>query len=280
MKIEMGNYLKTPFEFHSERPSRPATGSWAIASFSSVCSRRAFSLLELIVVLSIIVILGTMGMIGYQSSVPPGAVRAARSEIHGLLRFAREQAIMKGTNSMLIINYDKTDRDKFLRYVGVIVEEEYNSTNWKASHSGIYLPEGVYLVPQSVDVDDGFDFDAEWPLSGADPDVRSQYHCSNGVTPKAIGAIEYPVLDTIALDASSGEEQDWIGYQFGPDGRVKGVDFDVCSSAAGSQSNHLVLGLASYQASGELLFEDSEKAVGVIVRLNGVSYAVDDPDAL
>ena len=245
-------------------------------------SQSGFTLLELVVVLSIMLILSTMGFVAYQASTPPGAVSAARNELHGLLRFARNQAIMRGSNSMLIINYDSSDEEKFLRYVGVIVEEEYNSTIWKAAHSGVYLPKGVYFVPQSVvdEETDGFGFNAEWPLSGGDSGVRSQYHCSNGVSTKAIGAIEYPVLNSIALDASTGEEQDWIGYQFGPDGRVKGVDFAACSADGGSQSNHIVVGMARYQIEGGLLFENSEEARGFFIRLNGVSYAVDDPDAL
>ena len=239
-------------------------------------SQSGFTLLELVVVLSIMVILSTMGFVAYEATAPPGAVNAGRNTLHGLMRFAREQAIMRGSNAMLIINYDSSDADKFLRYAGVIVEEEYNSTNWKAAHSGVYLPKGVYFVPQSGEGADGFEFDAQWLLA----DVRSQYHCSNGDSTKAIGGVEYPILNTIYLDASTGEEQDWIGYQFGPDGRVKGVDFAACLADGGSQSNHIVVGTARYQSEGGLLFQDSEQARGFIIRLNGVSYAVDDPDAL
>ena len=239
-------------------------------------SQSGFTLLELVVVLSIMVILSTMGFVAYEATAPPGAVNAGRNTLHGLMRFAREQAIMRGSNAMLIINYDSSDADKFLRYAGVIVEEEYNLEDWKAAHSGVYLPKGVYFVPQSGEGADGFEFDAQWLLA----DVRSQYHCSNGDSTKAIGGVEYPILNTIYLDASTGEEQDWIGYQFGPDGRVKGVDFAACLADGGSQSNHIVVGTARYQSEGGLLFQDSEQARGFIIRLNGVSYAVDDPDAL
>ena len=239
-------------------------------------SQSGFTLLELVVVLSIMVILSTMGFVAYEATAPPGAVNAGRNTLHGLMRFAREQAIMRGSNAMLIINYDSSDADKFLRYAGVIVEEEYNLEDWTAAHSGVYLPKGVYFVPQSGEGADGFEFDAQWLLA----DVRSQYHCSNGDSTKAIGGVEYPILNTIYLDASTGEEQDWIGYQFGPDGRVKGVDFAACLADGGSQSNHIVVGTARYQSEGGLLFQDSEQARGFIIRLNGVSYAVDDPDAL
>ena len=63
-------------------------------------AKLAFTLFELVIVLSIIVILATMGLVGYQASVPPGAVNAARNELHGLLRFARQQAIDRGSNAI------------------------------------------------------------------------------------------------------------------------------------------------------------------------------------
>ena len=244
--------------------------------------RKGFTLIELVVVLSIMVILATLGIVGYQSSFPPGVISAARNEIHGMLRFARQQAITQGSNSILIVNYEKADTEKFLRYVGVIVEDEYNSGKWNAAHSGVYLPEGVFFVPQIVDsATDGFSFDAAWPADGADPDIRSQYNCSNVVaSPNAIGAIEYPVNMTISLDASTGDEQDWIGFQFGPDGRVKGVDFSACSAGDGSQSNHIILGTARRLSETDLRFEKSENALGIILRRNGVSYAVNDTDAM
>ena len=74
--------------------------------------------------LSIMITLSTMGFVAYQASAAPGAVNAARNTLHGLLRFARNQEIMQGSNAMLIINYDSADEEKFLRYAGVIVEEE------------------------------------------------------------------------------------------------------------------------------------------------------------
>ncbi len=56
--------------------------------------RRGFTLFEIVVELSIIVVLATMGIVGYEASVPPGAANAARNEIHSMLRFARQQAIV------------------------------------------------------------------------------------------------------------------------------------------------------------------------------------------
>lgn len=244
-------------------------------------TRRGFTLIELVVVLSIMVILATLGIVGYQSSFPPGVISAARNEIHGMLRFARQQAIVRGTNALLIVNYDKDDPDKFLRYVGVMVEDGIDSGNWLPAHSGVYLPEGIYFVPQSVSpISDGFTFETIWPAQGAVPDMRSEYYCTGSTSGNAIGSIEYPVKQPVVLDASTGNEQDWIGYQFGPDGNVKKANFSICSSASGTLGNQIVLGQARFDQDGNLLFEGSDKTLGIILRINGISFAVDDSNAL
>ena len=255
-------------------PFQNAPASVLRAALKKTGNIRAFTLFELMIVLSIIVILATMGLIGYQAAVPPGAVNAARNELHGLLRFAREQAIVRGSGAMLIMNYDNTDRAKFLRYAGVVVEEEYQSGNWLAAHSGIYLPEGVYFVPQTVDaLTDGFGFDALWP---ADLEAKSVYNCTNAGSGLAIGGVQYPVSQSVVFDSSDPDEVNWIGFQFGPDGRIEKADFSACSVGTGYQNKQLVLGLAEYDAVDVLQFERSEAAVGIVVRLNGVSYAFDD----
>lgn len=167
--------------------------------------RKGFTLIELVVVLSIMVILATLGIVGYQSSFPPGVISAARNEIHGMLRFARQQAITQGSNSILIVNYEKADTEKFLRYVGVIAEDEYNSGNWNAAHSGVYLPEGVFFVPQIVDgATDGFSFDAAWPADGADPPP--------GYLPNSMPQFEFPGADAPYWSGVQGSSIDLLGH--------------------------------------------------------------------
>lgn len=111
---KLGSDLRVPVT--GERTGPPCQknrASFLVPVFGAPTAKRGFTLFELVIVLSVIVILATMGLVGYQASVPPGAVNAARNELHGLLRFAREQAIVRGSNSMLIIIYDNTDRAKF-----------------------------------------------------------------------------------------------------------------------------------------------------------------------
>ncbi len=190
---------------------------------------------------------------------------------------------------MLIVNYDETDPDKFLRYVGVIVEEEIGSGDWLAAHSGIYLPRGVYFVPRNTGSPptSAFTFDSAWPAEMTDddededmPDMRSEYVCTINSSVNAIGPVEYPVKGTVRLDASTGNVQDWIGFQFGPDGNSKKAAFSACSGPGGIVWNQIVLGLASIQPDGILLFEGSDKTVGIALRANGISFAVDDSNAL
>ncbi len=92
----------------------------------------------------------------------------------------------------------------------MIEEEEYNSGNWKASSFRRLLAGGCVFRSQIVDgATDGFSFDAAWPADGADQTSEASTIAVRVVaSPNAIGTIEYPVDMTIALDASTGEEQD------------------------------------------------------------------------
>ncbi len=54
--------------------SRP--GSSGIIEMTRRSKRKGFTLIELVVVLSIMVILATLGIVGYQSSFPPGVISA------------------------------------------------------------------------------------------------------------------------------------------------------------------------------------------------------------
>ena len=108
------------------------------------------TLIELVVVLSILVFTATLGIGGYQSGFPPGVISAARKEITGCC--FRPKAV---DHTRQQFNTDcklgKTYIEKFLCYVGVVEEDNYDSGNWSAAHSGVYLSEGVFFVSQIVD---------------------------------------------------------------------------------------------------------------------------------
>src|SRR5690606_38032246 len=106
--------------------------------------------------------------------------------IRDMARVARAQAILNGQPARLIINYDETDSERFLRYVGIVarvaveqvVDDEGNVTSvgtWQAVDRGAYLPQGVYVVPQTTTKT--VDFAANWPTERA-----SRYKANDKLT--------------------------------------------------------------------------------------------------
>lgn len=113
-------------------------------------SKKAFTLVELLAVLAIMVVLG--GIIGVAIREPSGSqsLRAANSVMMSVFRNARTVAISNNARTRVIIHADNSEPEKFLRYVGIVYETEINgNTGWVAADKGIFLPEKIYYVPES-----------------------------------------------------------------------------------------------------------------------------------
>ena len=106
----------------------------------------AFSLLELLVVISIIAVLMTIGSYGIKNFSKASGVSAAIPIAQGVFSQARFLAIEKGTNTRVMMHADnRTDslnRERNLRYM--VVQYEDDGGNWVTASKGIKLPEGVY----------------------------------------------------------------------------------------------------------------------------------------
>ena len=113
----------------------------------------AFSLLELLVVISIIAVLMTIGSYGIKNFSKASGVSAAIPIAQGVFSQARSLAIEKGTNTRVMMHADnRTDnlnRERNLRYMAVQYwdtkdTEVTTDDEWVTASKGIKLPEGVY----------------------------------------------------------------------------------------------------------------------------------------
>jgi len=106
----------------------------------------AFSLLELLVVISIIAVLMTIGSYGIKNFSKASGVSAAIPIAQGVFSQARSLAIEKDTNTRVMMHADdRTDnlnRERNLRYM--VVQYEDDGGNWVTASKGAKLPEGVY----------------------------------------------------------------------------------------------------------------------------------------
>jgi prepilin-type N-terminal cleavage/methylation domain-containing protein len=231
--------------------------------------RRGFTALEVMTTLAIIAILSTIAFMSLDLRGEQQALKSSRSTVLGLVRMARNKAILEGADARLIINYDSSDSERYLRYLGVVVKSSTDSSYWRTVHRGIELPEGIYIVPQDIAGDgDGVLFE-NW-LAGVDESDRmSEYRTTNNDSKDgATFGVEYPSAQEKEVDATGASK--WIFYEFTPGG----------SQSNHPKTNHIALSKGQLDLSGNIIFKNSEHVTGMRFRPNGQVYAVDDPNAL
>jgi len=110
-------------------------------------ARAGFTLVEMLVVISIITIMLSAGAIGLKNLSQSGGVSAAIPIAESVFSHARELAVGKASNARILINADRNNDDKYLRYMVVAYEweDENGDKKWIAESRGSLLPKGVYF---------------------------------------------------------------------------------------------------------------------------------------
>jgi len=112
-----------------------------------------FSLLELLVVISLIAVLMTVGSFGIKNFSKASGVSSGVPIAQGVFAQARALAIEKGTNTRVMMHCDnRTDslnRERNLRYMVVQYldtkdTEVTTDDEWVTASKGVKLPEGVF----------------------------------------------------------------------------------------------------------------------------------------
>lgn len=106
-------------------------------------SRPAFTLVEMLVVITIITVLLTIGALGLRNLGKSSGVSAGVPLAEAAFSEARGLSAGNGGSSRLLISADPDDNEKYLRYMLVVYLTD--DGKWVAASRGIYLPEGVYF---------------------------------------------------------------------------------------------------------------------------------------
>ena len=105
--------------------------------------KKAYTLVELLVVIAVIAILFTVVFVG-TSSTDGTRLSSAERTLAGLIKTARSQAILKSTKVRMIIHDDNSNIEKFNRFIGIVYQND-DGSGWIAADKGTYLPKGIYF---------------------------------------------------------------------------------------------------------------------------------------
>jgi len=109
----------------------------------SIC--RAFTLIELMVVIGLIAVLAGGVGIAMKDNNPGSALKAAQSTLVSMLSSARGQAALNQCDAMIVVQSSHDQGDNFLRSVKIVIESTPGT--WVEVGSEVLLPQGIYVVP-------------------------------------------------------------------------------------------------------------------------------------
>lgn len=106
-----------------------------------------FTLVEMLVVITIITVMLTVGALGLKNLSKASGVSAGLPVAEAVFAEARAVAIGKGGSTRILINADVNDHERYLRYMLVVYYYDDGSGRgkWIANSRGSFLPEGVYF---------------------------------------------------------------------------------------------------------------------------------------
>ena len=110
---------------------------------------RAFTLIELMVVIGLIAVLAAGVGIAMKNKNPGSGLRSAQSTLVSLLSSARGQSALNQVDAMILVQADPSNIN-YLRSVKVVVRTTSGLPNFQEVGSEVILPEGVYVVPPST----------------------------------------------------------------------------------------------------------------------------------
>ncbi|MGJ8652263.1 MAG: type II secretion system protein [Opitutaceae bacterium] len=226
---------------------------------NTISKRQGFTLIELLVVISIIVLASSIIFTAGSGGDGP-ALSSSLRIVSGIAQGARGQAILKNSETMLIIHNDVDDLDKYRRFIGIVFyqQDDPNTTEdeegWVAATQGSYLPEGIYF----------------------DPELSEDFGSNrSGSNVKAV--LDYPRTKpqkSISLSSGTSSTTDsYLFYKFNSNG------------TSANPNEWLVLRAGNLNADGELddydpSGEGAALKAALIFRRAGTTTSVDDPSAI
>lgn len=173
---------------------------------------KAFTLLELLVVIGLIAAMSFFLVSGLAGGGTTAALQSGQATIANLITTARTKALATGRKTRLLVNTDAAASERYLRHLVLQLARQTGSgpANWDTLAT-VTLPEGVYVMPASLTPAGGLVANpADWKRA-TDP--------AADLVSDLFGNQSLAVL--LEGDASA---QLWTGVGFTPNGTLAALD--------------------------------------------------------
>ncbi len=207
---------------------------------------RAFTLIELLTVIGLIVVLvGSLAAALRDRGKAGATLQSAQSEVAALLNATRTQASLHRAPACLLIYADGPphgEAKKYLRCLQVAREEPPESGQWVAVGASVFLPGAIFIVPSSVPATHRAP-GVEWP------ETSDRVSTLSGPTDFTLNGVPFGAAYYI---------------EFSLDGRTPANGFRIALSTAKQSSDLLPQ------------FDNPAAVRGIVVRSSGAVTLVND----
>lgn len=205
--LDMQTHSDTPRPSPISRPSSTRVG---------------FTLVELMVVIMIIGIISGVVLTAMGSGDQSRKVDAGITRLDSLFSLARSAAITRQQTTRVIIHFDPSDEERFLRYATIVYPDGGDldgdgNPKWKLSSEGVFLPGGVFFSPSLSSTPTNPLYTWGLPMDPATLAIGTPA----GQNPVDAGSRTLSGdKDPLNLDAGPGLNT-WISYEFRPNGTFR-----------------------------------------------------------
>lgn len=219
-------------------------------------SRGGVTLVELVVVIGLIAVLTGVVIVGLRGDQTQ-ALADGQGTVASLLSATRGQAALRGTNARLLVNANPENRERFLRYIVIEVQDPGDPDRWVAVDAGVTLPVGVAVLPKAA-------------TTVGNPDGVLAAGMMWNLSSTVFGTLSHqPIHSAVA--------EDWLGVAITARGTIARGPTTGLTGAGPSGS--IILGTYTAQPPGgatPLMFDNPDNVRGMTLSSYGIATLVHD----